>query len=672
MTSKIPILGFRQDRIGARLICLLNTMRLARVAAAPARFLWLSQPDGPYPELVDPNDFLKAGFVREWIDVVDAIPELEPRRNVETQAASTSTRHFADAIAAGQQYQCVAMSDLVRFMNESPADVAAEVQEIAAGLMLKPRLARMLVKAREIVARAGEGAPVAIHVRRGDILDGDPWSYSSWSSKYVPDEFFQAFIELNPGPVIAFSDTPAAIEHLRQGNPRVIPVTTLFDSSKLTPAERDLLELLLMAGCEQVGAPSQSAYSRAAAVIGNCRITPLPAALPMGAKQRAYDDLLDRVIARPDSFFAPGDQAQSGSYAAAHAINTERGAEIVEAMAGRTELLKRFPFLYRDLSGAALSAGKKEQARRLARAGLANPMMRNRDRPHCKQVLLVLDNLRPNAKSSDTDIDAEFLSMIFTGRAGEGPIIPGLARHLLLRGGTAGGALMFDPRLVAPCSETMAPAQRMGAVDGPDCEEVLPLWAVRCDWEELLNDASVRRDMRHMPAIQRKLHVGGPDLPDFEAALAQKVPTPDLDDLTTLRLGLAASFLRLHGRMHRAFTLLEWLNRKHPNDPLTLKRLADCCFANGNRKGGWRWFQLAMQQAPENPLLQLSCALHQAEDGDENAAAFHLEEARRLWPGLDLIGIVQGSIRKRGLKLDRQRHRAQEHVQNNDPQPEPG
>lgn len=649
MTSKIPILGFRQDRIGARLICLLNTMRLARVAGAPARFLWLSQPGGPYPELVDPHDFLKASFVRDWIDIVDAVPDLEPRRNVETLATSTSTGNFVSQIASGQQYQCLAMSDLVRFMNESAADVAAEVQQIAAGLMLKPRLAQMLVKARAKVARAGKGAPVAIHVRRGDILDGDPWSYSSWSSKYVPDEYFRAFIALNPGPVIAFSDTPAAVEHLRQGNPRVIPVSTLFDSSNLTPAERDLLELLLMAGCEQVGAPGQSAYSRAAAIIGTCQITPLPYGLPPEIRQQASDALLARVIAHPDSFFAPGDQAQSAAYAATHAVNCGRGAEIVAAMADRTPLLARFPFLYRDLSGAALSAGQQVQARQLAQAGLAHPMLRNRDRPHCRQVLMVLDTLSQDGQPADPAIEAQFLSMVFTGRAGQGPIIPGLARHLLRRGGPAGRALMFDPRLVALCSEEMAPAQRMAMIEAQGSDQVLPLWALRCDWEELLNEANVRRDLRLAPPLARKLQIAGPNLPQIEVALAQKAPLSDPDDLGLMQMGLAASALRLHGRMNRAFALLEWLHRCRPGDALTLKRLADCCFANGNRNAGWRWLRQAMQ-ASASPLLSLSAALRHAEDGAETAAADQLERARRLWPGLDLIATVQGSIRKRGPK----------------------
>ena len=186
----------------------------------------------------------------------------------------------------------------------------------------------------QIAGRFGRGDPVAIHVRRGDILDVPPWCYSSWATKYVPDEFFRAFISTGEGPVISFSDTPEAVRHLAQGNPRILPVTEVFGDARLPQPARDLLELVLMSECAQVGAPSHSAFSRAAAVAGRCRIVALPGALPEDLRRAAYDALLERVIAAQDSFFAPGDLAQSAGYAARHAVVVGRGAELVDASSG--------------------------------------------------------------------------------------------------------------------------------------------------------------------------------------------------------------------------------------------------------------------------------------------------------------------------------------------------
>ena len=69
------IIGFRRDGIGARLICLLNVLRLSRKFGATGTFLWLSEPDGPYPELADPRLFSRP-FRRRHIRIIDEMPDL--------------------------------------------------------------------------------------------------------------------------------------------------------------------------------------------------------------------------------------------------------------------------------------------------------------------------------------------------------------------------------------------------------------------------------------------------------------------------------------------------------------------------------------------------------------------------------------------------------------------
>lgn len=633
-------------------------MRLAKYADGDARYLWLSQADGPYPELFSPLHFLKPEFVARWIDIIHEVPDLGRLESVDALAPSMNCQRFSDSVRAGRRYYCDSMSELVRFMDESPVKVEREVRDLADALELSPRLEAMLGQARDTVAKAGQGAPVAIHVRRGDILDGMPWSYTSWNSKYVPDEFFQAFIRLHDGPVIAFSDTPAAITHLAKGNPRVIPVSSLLNTKDLTVGERDLLELLLMAGCEQVGAPHSSAFSRAAAVVGKCKIVPLPAALPGAQRQEAYDALLARVISAPDSFFAPGDQAQSASYAAAHAINIGRGRDLVAAMEDRHELLERFPFLYRELATAALSAGRPHRARSLAKAGLANDMLRNRDRGHCQQVVMVTEASTGKAQRKGTDLEAQLLTMLFSGRNGDGPIVPSLARTLLLQGGRAGRALMFAPELVATLSEPASAQNRMDLSGSGGDSEVLPVWLPRLDWDELLNEQSVRKELRVWPELTQKQRVIGAPFAEVERIFERGEVPPPATSLQMQQLGLSASSLRLHGRFRRAFAILHWLNGQFPDEALICKRLADTCFAAENRTAGWRWLHAAQERQPDNVLLDLSMALRFAQDGNEDGAAFHLEKARGLWPDLVLVQIVQRTIRKQGMELRQIKQRA--------------
>ncbi|WP_017997991.1 hypothetical protein [Paracoccus sp. N5] len=631
MVDSTAIIGFRQDRIGARLICLLNTLRLARKFGVSGRYLWLSQPDGPYPELVDPRHFLTAEFVAAHIEIVFEAPSRAGLQNVRAVAPGMNVQGFARALAEGRRYECDSMSEVVRFIDEDAATVAAEMRAVAADLALTPRLGRALAKARRVIARAGGGAPVAIHVRRGDILDGDPWSYSSWASKYVPDEFFRAFIAGHDGPVIAFSDTPAAVAHLRQGDDRVLLAADLLDTAALSPAERDLLELLLMAGCAEVGAPSHSAFSRAAAVIGGCRIRALPPDLPDAARRAGFDAVLERVIARPDSFFAPGDLAQSAAYAARHAASVGRGGELVDALADRRDLLARFPFLYRELAATAWSAGRKQKARRLARQGLESPLIRNRDKPLCRQVLLVSETTDPD------QLGAAFVNMVFTGHAAEGPIMPALGLRLLSAGGKTARMLGFAPALLP----LYAQPDPQG---GPG--QVLPLWAVRIDWFEFIRDPGLQSEALNWPDMWRKMRPAAAGLAEAEAALAAGTPPAAPDAAVAARFGFCASVLRLHGRLRRAMALLEWLDAARPGDFLTAKRLANACFAAGNRKAGWRWLDLAQARAPGHALLLLSQAVRAAEQDEPDRAARALALAEAAWPGLQLERSVRRAARE--------------------------
>ena len=634
MSHDPPIVGFRQDRIGARLICLLNVMRLARRFDVPGRYLWLSEPSGPYPELVDPRDFLRPGFVRRHIDILPQAPDLTGRGNLRVIAPRLGTRQFAGLLAEGQRFQCDAMAEIIRFMDESPEGVAEEIRGIAAGMALSGPLERALERARETIARAGGGRPVAIHVRRGDILDGDPWSYSAWSAKYVPDEFFRAFVAGTEGPVIAFSDTPAAIAHLARGDPRVLAVAGLLGDGTLSPAERDLLELLLMAGCAEVAAPYQSAYSRAAGIIGRCRILSLPSDLPTPARMAAYDALLERAIRAPDSFFAPGDLAQSLAYLGRHAVQTGRGDALVDAFAGRRELLERFPFLYRELAVAALESGRPGKARRLAQQGLDADLTRNRDKPACRQVLLVAGG----GGDGPADIEADFLAMLFDGRAAQGPVIPPLAARLLAGPGRAARALMIEPGRVALCAQ---PDPATGAA-------ALPLWVPRIDWAELIRNERLRGEMLLWPELRFKLAGVSAGLGRIEERLAAGDAPEAPDDALAMRIGFCAALLRLHGRLNRAFALLHWLDAARPGAALTHKRLADACFHAGNRKAGQRWLDSALALAPDNPLLSVSAALRATDAGEAAAAEAHLQAARRLWPGLDLARCLPRELRRPG------------------------
>ena len=625
------ILGFRQDRIGARIVCLLNVLRLSQDFDVTGRFVWLSEADGSYPELTDPHDFLDADFVERHMMIVTDRPDLSGRRNLTAEAPRMDHEHFASALRQGARFQTDAAFGILRMIDENAVLVRQRIAEIMAGLPLARPLVEALDHARTRLADHGDGkAPVAIHVRRGDLLDGLPWSLSSWPMKYVPDEFFRAWTATREGPVIAFSDTPDAVRHLAQGDPRIVPVGDLLAAAQLRPAQRDVLELMLMAECTHIGAPAGSAFSRAAEIVGTGRVDGLPGDLPYEARTAAYDALLARVIGRPGSFYATGDLAQSMQYAAAHAVNCGKAAAFIKACARREKINRAHPFVRRVLANTGFVAGDHDTALRQAKLALADERLQRRDRAQCQQIRMMVE--LETLPDDSPQIDAAFLNEIFVPQRRSGPAMPRLAARTLSRAGPASAAMLYPTEMLGALAAVKPAAEQVATG-----VKELPDWLYLMDWEELLPGDRARQPLRQTPDLPGKLrHIGGPGA-DIEAAMNAGEPAPAPGALDARLIGLYAAVLSLHGRYRRALKLLHWLDRQIPDDPLTLKRIADTCYRLGNLKAGNETLDRALGLVLDNPMFHLSKARRMAAMGQAQQARHHLSQADALWPDLSLI-----------------------------------
>lgn len=641
-----PLIGFRKDRLGARFIALLDMLRLSQKFDLPARFVWLSQPGGPYPELIDPTSFFTKEFVEENIEIVTDVPALGDRRALSSVAQINTSDQFRAAIQRGERFYSGGIIEVTRFSDEAKADVTEEIRQIVRALPLAPRLKNALNRARREIAKIGDNAS-AIHVRRGDILDADPWSYRAWPSKYVPDDFFQAFIAQHDGPVLAFSDTPDAVTHLAKGNPRVLPVHQLIGHARLTPPERDLLELLLMSECEDVGAPGSSAFSLAAAVVGGVTIRSLPAALPEEVRIASYDALIVRVINAPDSFFAPGDLAQSLVYAAQHAINSGQAETLLDGFRAGSQFYDRFPFVRYWMALVALAAGRQAEAHQIASQAVDNERLRKAERQSARQILELTAS-----RSEGTIDEAAFLTATFDGPVTGGPLTAHLAQRLMSQPSRVSEVLMFPPELARLLS--MPEAQGMGGALAENGQGmVLPGWTYLSEWPELVSNVQSRDQLIRFPFLAEKLAIGQDLLAALEPELTEGRTPPAPDAEALLRLGFCAAMLGLHGRFKRAFALLHWLDKLQPDQPMTHKRLADNCFRVGNAKAGMRWLTSAITLAPENPLLRLSLAERFIALGELPNALAALERGQMIWPELGMARVTRRNYHRKLASLDK-------------------
>ena len=634
MDEFAPIVGFRKDRIGARLIGLLNILRLGRKFGQEARFLWLSDPGSAWPELADPAAFLARDFIQRHITVIDRIPDLSDRSDLGARAARLDAEHMAQRLLAGERFVSDAAFDVIAFMGEPLPQARAEIAALAATLPLAPRLARALQQAEKRLARRVEGGleqAAAMHMRRGDLLDGQPWSLTSWAAKFAPDEFLRIWADTQPGAVIVFTDTPAAARQMAAGNDRIMPIDSLLDMDKLSVAERDMLELLIMSRCARIAAAGGSAFSLAAASVGGAAFVPLPQGLAEADRVSAYQALLDRCIDAPDSFFAPGDLAQSLPYAARHAMARGQAGRLAAALTDREALMQAHPFVRRILAECLLADGQQAQARAALDRAIAAPRLMRADLRHCRGMLSLIE---ARAAPDSPAVVADFLATVFSQPAGAG-LSAQLAALLLSRPGSAAQALMFSHGLAADLCDR----DESGSAQ-------LPPWFWLSDWEGLLDSDAARRPLTGGPALHLKLRRLGPlPLLADEALSRGRPPRMPQSDDEAQRIGLGAAILSMHGRFARALRILHWLDEVRPHDVLTCKRLADTCFRLGNPRRGEELLHQAQELAGGNaPLLHLSMARRLGVLGRPVRAKRHFDLAAQQWT-------KDALIRRQGRRL---------------------
>lgn len=606
--TRAAILGFRQDRVGARLVGLLNVMRLGQVLGVPARFVWLAQPGGPYPDLVQPEALLSRAFVRRHMIVTDSAPDLRTRCDLSAEAPRMDRATLAAAIAGGARFQSDAAFHAIRLMGETKAEVAAQIAALARDLPLAQPLARALAEARSQIAALGEEAG-AVHVRRGDLLHQEPWCLTGWPAKYVPDEMVAAFAAHHPGPVIAFSDTPAAMAGISamivgQGGRALIPVGDLIGAPDLTTAQRDVLELLLLSGLSVIGAPVASAFSAAAQLIGQAKVVTLPRKLPRDLRVRAEDALLDRLMTRPESFLGPGDRAQAAGFVIERAAACSQAGRLARTLADDTPLLAAHPFVRLLAARAWMAAGETGLAQKMVAAALADPRTQRRDRLRLHDL-----NMTLAVQDGGAEVEATFVSALFLPAAMGGTALPALmARVMDLSDSRARAALMLPP--------------------SPD--PMPPLWLCRLDWSEFLRGAAADALMAR-PTLGGKTKDVRQACPNIDIWLADpEAPLVPPEACARWWLGAQAAILALHGRYRRALAILHAMAAAAPEEALTQKRLANTCFHIGNTEAGLRHLDAALALRPDHVLLNLSRAVR-AKDGQA------LARAQAAWPDLTLI-----------------------------------
>lgn len=317
-------LGQRRDQLGARLLMILTCVRLSKDYDTDFRFNWFP-PGAEAPTLEHPQELFSGPFMKRHFVTTEELDKVQDRiepiwKFLKDKTPEALERH----LSSGGHVMLDEGFDIVAF----PWENQDALRERFPGLMPQIAFAPFVAKRMAAIDKAmsGPGGSVAYHIRRGDILNSDPWMHKPWPSKMEPDELYSAHLRKeNPDVALVFSDQAESIRRFQARNPVVKGVDEIVDLSGSTPAQRDFLELYAMSRADKIVAPPISAFSRAAALISGRARLRFVDVLDSAERDAAYEELLARMKGGVSNFVTPSEAAHL--YAKLSARLPEQGRE---------------------------------------------------------------------------------------------------------------------------------------------------------------------------------------------------------------------------------------------------------------------------------------------------------------------------------------------------------
>src|SRR6056297_932652 len=302
-------IGLRKDQLGARLLMMLNSIRLAEDYGTDFRINWF--PRGAMaPKLDTPSDLFAQEFIdRHFIDneSFEALDSLT--KPLWSFLKDKTPKRLETHLAEGGHVLLDEGFEIVEFPWEDGSDLRGRFRGFISRIGFNPVVQRHIGQIETAMAQ-GSGRVVAYHIRRGDILNEDPWKHKEWPAKIEPDELYSAYLEKNAGAgALVFSDQAESIARFTTAHSQVRSITDLVDLEGCKPVQRDFLELFAMSRASEIVAPPISAFSRAAARLSGQERKCFHEVMTLAERDAAYERLLERFGRGVSEFITPSEAA---------------------------------------------------------------------------------------------------------------------------------------------------------------------------------------------------------------------------------------------------------------------------------------------------------------------------------------------------------------------------
>ena len=327
------LLCSRKDGVGARLVNLLWTWRLARAGGLRTLCFWPPM-DPQYGETSGVRDLidilaLAAGELGDELRIIDGRPvdflNPAPAQVSADQPCDPSSLVYAPGAVRGVKSPSATVIDTgigpLIMAGEDPAAATLEARAMFASLPLTPRIAKSLKAVNKL---HNLGRMVAVHVRAGDIVDilrtacvgytPEALEPGSVLDRYT-EHFFRGcapppaylrmvrpYLKQGYG-LLFFTDTPGAAVTYEKRFPYKLVKAQDITPPRLNGIQQALLEILMMSRCHAI-VGTKSMFSNLASLIGGAPV--------IDVRRQATAEEFLRVYKRATAFDSLPPASQEG------------------------------------------------------------------------------------------------------------------------------------------------------------------------------------------------------------------------------------------------------------------------------------------------------------------------------------------------------------------------
>ena len=600
-------IGLRKDQLGARLLMMLNCIRLAEDYDADFRINWFPR-GAAAPKLDTPSDLFDQAFIdRHFIDNA-AFEELDSiTKPIWTFLTDETPDRLEAHLAGGGHVLLDEGFEIVAFPWEDVDDLQKRFRGFISRIAFNP-VVQDHIERIDAVMSEGRGRVIAYHIRRGDILNEYPWKHKEWPAKIEPDELYSAYLEKNADAgALVFSDQPESIARFTAAHPQVRSITDLVDLDQCKPVQRDFLELFAMSRASQIIAPPISAFSRAAARLSGQERKCFHEVMTLEERDVAYNTVTDRFGKGVSQFITPSEAAHVFVKVARRLQETDRDAEAWEIGQSILDAGADNAFLPLLQAANGIYLSKWDEALRLVDTAIDDP---NQWQENYISALAIRAHIL-GALGKPSQAQQSFLRSFW-----QKPMLPDVAvvgsfmiRRQRLR---PGAVLPFDrdTAMILPIRYQLhnIVLQQNKILK----RRALDLSTIAIEWPWFAQDGKTRRllETKHdLKALRDRLK-------------AHESYSPGAGPFSFCAL-LEARMGRLGIALVRNTEALE----KAPNDPLVRKRQAEILMLRGDYDAALGQLQICRANAPDHAFWHFLTGVIHEQAGQATAARTAFEHA---------------------------------------------